>query len=74
MKYPFRNPAEESALERIPQTPYSVEDMPFLKTNRYSLSSDFEAHDVLSKEILDRHGVKDNLWWYNFNKERSTSV
>ena len=57
--YPHRTEAQEAALTRLPATKYSEDDMPFLFTERYSLSPDYEVSDVLAKRQVDVLGALD---------------
>ena len=57
--YPYRSEAQEAALARLPATKYSEDDMPFLFTERYSLSPDYENSDVLAKRQVDVQGALD---------------
>jgi hypothetical protein len=59
MKYPYRTDAQEAALVRLPATKYSEDDMPFLSTQRYSLSPDYEPSDVIAKQQVDTQGAMD---------------
>ena len=59
MSYPYRSEAQEAALARLPATKYSEDDMPFLFTERYSLSPDYENSDVLAKRQVDVQGALD---------------
>jgi hypothetical protein len=57
--YPYRSDAQEAALKRLPATAYAECDMPFLFTQRYSLSPDFENSDVVAKAQIDLQGALD---------------
>ena len=57
--YPHRTEAQEAALTRLPATKYSEDDMPFLFTERYSLSPDYEPSDVIAKRQVDTHAAMD---------------
>ena len=70
MKYPQRDEAQEAALKRLPATAYAGEDMPFLFTQRYSLSPDYEPSDVVAKQQVDLHGCLDNQYWMQLWKEQ----
>ena len=59
MNYPYRNEAQEAALARLPATKYSEDDMPFLATQRYSLSPDYEPSDVIAKQQVDTQAAMD---------------
>ena len=59
MKYPYRTDAQQAALTRLPATKYSEDDMPFLATQRYSLSPDYEPSDVIAKQQVDLQGGLD---------------
>jgi hypothetical protein len=69
MSYPYRTDAQQAALERLPATPYSKDDMPFLATQRYQLSPNYDPSDVVAKEQVDLHGCLDNQYWYAQWKE-----
>ncbi len=71
--YPHRSEAQEAALARLPATKYSEDDMPFLFTERYSLSPDYDYSDVLAKRQVDVQGNQDNQWWLAFWKENARS-
>jgi len=43
--------------------------MPFLFTERYSLSPDFENSDVTAKRMVDVHGAMENFYWLQRWKE-----
>jgi hypothetical protein len=59
VNYPHRSEAQEAALARLPATKYSEDDMPFLSTQRYSLSPDYEPSDVVAKAQVDLQGALD---------------
>jgi hypothetical protein len=59
MNYPFRTDEQQASLERLPATKYSEDDMPFLSTQRYSLSPDYEPSDVMAKQQVDTQGAMD---------------
>ena len=59
MNYPYRSEAQEAALTRLPSTKYSEDDMPFLSTQRYSLSPDYEPSDVIAKQQVDTQAAMD---------------
>ena len=59
MSYPYRTDAQQAALNRLPATKYSEDDMPFLATQRYSLSPDYEPSDVIAKQQVDTQGAMD---------------
>ncbi len=63
MNYPYRTEAQQAALERLPATPYAEADRPFLFTQRYSLSPDYDPSDVVAKQQVDLHGCIDNQYW-----------
>jgi len=67
--YPYRSDAQQASLERLPSTRYSEDDMPFLFTQRYSLSPDYESSDVIAKAQVDLHGCLDNQYWLQQWKE-----
>ena len=49
ISYPY--PADEvvNALERLPHTAYAEDDKPFLSTQRYQLSPNYDPSDVVAK-------------------------
>jgi hypothetical protein len=57
--YPYRSDAQEAALKRLPATAYAECDYPFLFTQRYSISPDFEISDVTAKRQVDLQGSLD---------------
>ena len=59
VSYPYRSDAQQAALTRLPATKYSEDDMPFLFTQRYSLSPDYENSDVVAKAQVDLQGALD---------------
>jgi hypothetical protein len=59
VNYPYRTPAQEAALSRLPATKYVEDDKPFLFTQRYSLSPDYEPSDVVAKLQVDLQGAMD---------------
>jgi hypothetical protein len=72
--FPFRSDAEQSAFERIPFTPFAVEDRPYLNIARVCVAGHYEIRDIAAKRLLDLSGAAENLWWYNWNKTRETNV
>ena len=58
-KYPYRTDEQQASLERLPSTKYSEDDMPFLATQRYTLSPDYDPSDVLAKAQVDVQGSLD---------------
>ena len=71
MKYPFKDELDVAALERLPRSAYAEDDMPFLRTERYSLSPEYEGSDVIAKKRVDMQGALEMQWWLNFWKEYS---
>ena len=59
MNYPFRTDEQQASLDRLPATKYSEDDTPFLATQRYSLSPDYEPSDVVAKQQVDTQGSLD---------------
>ena len=59
LNYPHRSPEQEASLTRLPATKYSEDDKPFLFTQRYSLSPDYEPSDVTAKLQVDTQGAMD---------------
>ena len=70
MNYPYRSEAQEAALARLPSTKYSEDDMPFLSTQRYSLSPDYEPSDVIAKQQVDTQSAMDMQYSLKQWKER----
>lgn len=62
MNYPHRDDAQQAALTRLPSTKYLDDDKPFLSTQRYSLSPDYEPSDVIAKLQVDTQGAMDMQW------------
>ena len=71
LSYPHRTDAQEAALNRLNSTAYATEDKPFLFTERYSLSADYDPSDVVAKRQVDLHGAMDNFYWMQKWKENS---
>jgi hypothetical protein len=71
LNYPFRNEEQQASLERLPATKYSEDDMPFLATQRYSLSPDYEPSDVIAKQQVDTQGAMDMQYSLKLWKENS---
>ncbi len=67
MMYPHRDDATQAALDHMPHGPYAHIDAPHLYTARYSPTG-FEKRDIEDKALVDKQGVQDNLWWYNFTR------
>jgi hypothetical protein len=63
MNYPHKDDADIAALDRLPGTAYATDDKPFLATQRYSLSADYEFDDVSAKVRVDMQGCLDNQYW-----------
>ena len=59
LNYPFRTEEQQASLERLPATKYSEDDAPFLATQRYSLSPDYEPSDVIAKQQVDTQAAMD---------------
>ena len=57
MNFPFPTDDDIQALERLSRSAYAEDDMPFLRTQRYCLSPDFETSDVLAKQRVDMQGA-----------------
>lgn len=66
-RYPHRNDEQQAALDHMPSGPYYACDAPHLFTARYSPTG-FEARDIQQKAAVDKQGVQDNYFWYNFLK------
>ena len=71
MKFPHKDEKDMAALKRLPSTAYAHEDRPYLFTQRYSLSPDFEASDVVAKARVDMQSAQENQWWMNQWKENT---
>jgi hypothetical protein len=63
--YPYRDAVTQATLEHMPHSPYDLEDKPFLSTQRYSVSANFDPQLVADKAALDAQGAADNLYWIN---------
>ena len=59
MNYPHRSDTQQASLDRLPSTKYLEDDKPFLSTQRYSLSPDYEPSDVLAKQQVDTQAAMD---------------
>ncbi len=57
MRYPAKDDTDIAALDRLPSTAYAEDDMPFLRTQRYGLSPDYEPSDVIAKARVDMQGA-----------------
>jgi len=57
MNFPFPTDDDIQALERLSRSAYAEDDMPFLRTQRYCLSPDFETSDVIAKQRVDMQGA-----------------
>jgi hypothetical protein len=73
MNYPFRTDEQQASLDRLPATAYDECDMPFLFTQRYSLSPDFEPSDVVAKQQVDTQGAMDMQFSLKVWKEHMNS-
>ena len=71
--YPYRTEEEQAAFERLPSTQYAVDDTPYLHTERYTLSPDYEAADVIAKRLVDMQGAQDNLHRFISNLQSRTT-
>jgi len=74
LNFPHKDEQDLTALSRLASTAYAEDDMPFLRTQRYSLSPDYEASDVAAKQRVDLQGAMENLWWLEHNKERMKNL
>ena len=74
LNYPYRSDEQTTALDRLPSTMYTEDDAPFLRTQRYSLSPDYEPSDILAKQQVDAQGTMDNMYWYTVNKKKQESL
>lgn len=74
MKYPYKDDLDIEALNRLPSTEYFVDDKPFLSTQRYSLSPDYEPSDVTAKQRVDTQGAMENLWWLRANQAKQENL
>lgn len=72
MNFPHKDDQDRAALSRLASTAYAEDDMPFLRTQRYSLSPDYENSDVIAKQRVDTQGAMENLWWYDNLKKGET--
>ena len=70
MNYPHRSDEQQASLTRLPSTKYLEDDKPFLSTQRYSLSPDYEPSDVLAKSQVDLQGAMDMQYSMQQWKER----
>jgi hypothetical protein len=68
--YPHKDDKDIAALERLAHTAYVDTDKPFLFTERYGLSPDFDPADVVAKQRVDMQGAMENIWWLQAWKER----
>ena len=59
MRYPCPTDEDVLALERLAHTAYAEDDKPYLATQRYSLSPDYEFDDVTAKRRVDLQGSLD---------------
>lgn len=73
MNFPYKDDKDLAAIERLPNTAYAEDDIPFIHTERYSLSPDYEPSDVAAKRRLDTQSAMENLWWYEHNKRRTVA-
>ncbi len=62
MKFPYKDDKDLAALARLSQTAYAYDDRPYLSTQRYSLSPDFEQSDVIAKARVDLQSAAENQW------------
>jgi hypothetical protein len=69
MIYPFPTDEDLAALDHLRSTAYAEDDMPFLSTQRYSLSPAYEESSIAAKGRVDLQGAMDNTWWLNHWKE-----
>lgn len=74
MSFPHKDEQDLAALRRLASTAYAEDDMPFLRTQRYSLSPDYEPSDVTAKQRVDIQGALENQWWLEHNKERMKNL
>lgn len=70
MNYPHRDDVQQAALNRLPSTKYVEDDKPFLSTQRYSLSPDYEPSDVEGKRLVDTQAAMDMQYSMQQWKER----
>lgn len=70
MKFPYKDEKDIAALERLQHTAYAEDDKPFLATQRYTLSPDYDPADVTAKQRVDMQGAMENIWWLQTWKER----
>lgn len=70
MKFPFKDDKDIAALERLPHTAFAYDDRPYLSTQRYSLSPDYEISDVVAKARVDLQSAQENQWYlWNWKKQ-----
>ena len=67
MIFPHRTDEEQAALDRLQNTAYATDDAPHLKTQRITMSSDYERQNVEDKSLVDAQGAAANWWWYQYN-------
>ena len=72
MNYPYRTDAEEAALVRLASTPYATDDAPHLKTQRITLSADYDNANLTDKAMVDTQGVADN--WWRYERDRAANL
>jgi hypothetical protein len=73
VNYPYRSTEQQSDLERLPDTQFYSDDKPFLKTERYSLSPDYEPSDINCKRNVDAQSAQDNQYWFELSHTQRTS-
>ena len=59
MNYPYRTAQDEKDLERVQHSHYAHDDQPFISTQRFSLSPDYDFEEVIAKTRVDLHGAMD---------------
>jgi hypothetical protein len=59
LNYPYRTDEQAASLKRLPSTAYLDDDKPFLSTQRYGMSPNYEPSDVLAKLQVDLQGALD---------------
>ena len=59
ISYPYPTDEVVNALERLPHTAYAEDDKPFLSTQRYQLSPNYDPSDVVAKDQVDLQGSLD---------------
>jgi hypothetical protein len=72
MNYPTKTEQDETDLERVQHSHYAYDDQPFLGTQRFSLSPDYEFTDVAAKVRVDMQGAMEMQYSLEQWKKEST--